>query len=168
MSAAKSGSEGETLSGSTLPVWIQYVQAFALVLIPFIGAWIAWQQVKIARTKLQHDLYDKRFAVYVAAKDSIVLISRRAHPSSDQVVEFAIRTAEAVFLFDVNILEYLKELNQRATRLSAAAFKDRHEDDCKWFNIQYLTVAEKFKPYLVLAVTQKPVRQRLVRWRPWA
>jgi hypothetical protein len=51
-----------------LPLWLQYLQAVALVLIPIIGAWIAWQQVRIARAKLHFDLYKKRFAVFEAAR----------------------------------------------------------------------------------------------------
>jgi hypothetical protein len=35
-----------------LPAWLQYLQAWAAVLIALIGAWIAWQQFKIARTKV--------------------------------------------------------------------------------------------------------------------
>ena len=33
------------------------LQTIAVIAIPLVGAWLAWQQVQIARVKLQHDLF---------------------------------------------------------------------------------------------------------------
>jgi hypothetical protein len=46
-----------------------YAQALALPIIPLLGAWIALQQMLIARIKLQHDLYDRRYAVFDGARE---------------------------------------------------------------------------------------------------
>ena len=67
-----------------LPAWLQYLQVLqvgAVALIPLIGAWIAWQQVQIARVRLQFDLYGKRFAVFEAARRLIEEISQNGNIS---------------------------------------------------------------------------------------
>ena len=51
-----------------IPWWLQYLQTFALIAIPAVGACLAWQQVQIARVKLQHDLYDRRYRVFEATR----------------------------------------------------------------------------------------------------
>jgi hypothetical protein len=44
-----------------IPSWLQYLQTASLTAIPIIGALLAWQQVQIARVKLQHDLFERRY-----------------------------------------------------------------------------------------------------------
>jgi hypothetical protein len=51
-----------------IPWWLQDLQTFALIAIPAVGACLAWQQVQIARVKLQHDLYDRRYRVFEATR----------------------------------------------------------------------------------------------------
>jgi signal transduction histidine kinase len=60
------------MSGNLLPLWVQLVQAIG---VPFVGAiiagtgvWIALQQMRIANAKLKHDLYQRRFETYAAAR----------------------------------------------------------------------------------------------------
>jgi hypothetical protein len=56
------------MSSSSLPLWVQVLQALAVPVIAAVGAWVALQQMHIARTKLQHDLYDRRYAVFQAVR----------------------------------------------------------------------------------------------------
>ena len=45
---------------------------FPQTLLAFIAAcaaWIAFQQMAIARQKLNHDLFERRFIVYMAVRD---------------------------------------------------------------------------------------------------
>jgi hypothetical protein len=73
---------------SALPVWIQYIQAGAVILIPIIGAFIANQQVKIARVKLQHDLYERRFEVFQAARKLLAHVITNGNASDDQLRKY--------------------------------------------------------------------------------
>jgi hypothetical protein len=43
-----------------------------LAIIAACAAWIAFQQWVTARLKLNHDLFERRFAVYVATQEHIV------------------------------------------------------------------------------------------------
>lgn len=56
------------MGGSSLPVWVQVLQALAVPVIAGVGAWIALQQMYLARVKLQHDLFDRRYAVFQAVR----------------------------------------------------------------------------------------------------
>jgi hypothetical protein len=51
-----------------LPPWVQILQALATPVIAIVGAWVALEQMKIARVKLRHDLYDRRYAVFQSAR----------------------------------------------------------------------------------------------------
>jgi hypothetical protein len=52
----------------SMPFWVQVLQALAVPVIAAAGAWVALQQMHIARVKLQHDLYDRRYAVFEAVR----------------------------------------------------------------------------------------------------
>ena len=47
-----------------LPAWLLWVQALDVPALAGVGAFLAYQQMQIARTKLQHDLYERRIKVY--------------------------------------------------------------------------------------------------------
>lgn len=51
-----------------MPFWVQVLQALAVPVIAAVGAWVALQQMHIARVKLQHDLYERRYAVFEAVR----------------------------------------------------------------------------------------------------
>jgi hypothetical protein len=54
------------MGSSSLPLWVQLLQALAVPVIAGVGAWVALQQMYLARVKLQHDLFDRRYAVFQA------------------------------------------------------------------------------------------------------
>ena len=58
-----------------IPLWLQILQAFSVLCISGVGAWLAWQQVQIARVKLQHDLYDRRYRVFDATLKFLVEVT---------------------------------------------------------------------------------------------
>jgi hypothetical protein len=64
---------------SRLPLWVQYGQALgALVLagvIGCLGAWIALQQMHLARVKLQRDTYDGKYTVFVAVRSLLIVVA---------------------------------------------------------------------------------------------
>jgi hypothetical protein len=54
------------------------VTSALLALVALIGACVALQQMLIARTKLNSDLFDRRFAVYSATRIYIVAMLRNS------------------------------------------------------------------------------------------
>jgi hypothetical protein len=74
-----------------LPSWVQILQALAIPLIAAVGTWVAIQQMRIARIKLHHDLYHRRYAVFQAV--------RRFSSVARHLACVRHRPADAEFLF---------------------------------------------------------------------
>jgi hypothetical protein len=99
---------------SPLPSWVQILQALAVPLIAAVGAWVAIQQMRIARIKLQHDLYDRRYAIFQAVRRFLDATVVSLVVSSDILRAFVIGTADAEFLFPDELAAYLGEMSRRA------------------------------------------------------
>ena len=148
-----------------LPAWLQYLQACAVVLIPLIGIWIALQQVQIARMKLRFDLYEKRFAVFEAARKLVIEAITHGDISTSALSAYSLRIADAVFLFDDELSNYLRQLFHHANNLSvlkraiepSPVGSSQREDlvrrageETVWFNNQVNELVLQFKPFLKL------------------
>jgi hypothetical protein len=52
-------------------IWPLWAQVFVLpsigIILTSVGVWVAVQQMRIARIKTQHDLFDRRFRIYESA-----------------------------------------------------------------------------------------------------
>ena len=82
-----------------LPIWISYMQALAVPFIAALGVWIALQQMRVARSKLRHDLWDKRFGVYEATVQLIEVASQR-RLSQEFLDQHFQKITGSMFLFD--------------------------------------------------------------------
>lgn len=103
----------------SLPGWMQWLQALAIILLSGLGAWIAFKQVRIAYAKLSFDLYEKRFAVFEAAQKLLIAILQNADVTDRDLSEYNLEVIDAGFLFDQEIEDYLDDLRKRAARLGA-------------------------------------------------
>jgi hypothetical protein len=90
-----------------------------LAIIALIGAWIALQQMLIARAKLNIDLFDRRFAVYVATRKHIVAMLQQKGGTQDDAVEWWAVASSAPFLFDKEITNFIEEVNKRGMGMRA-------------------------------------------------
>jgi hypothetical protein len=147
-----------------LPIWFLYIQGIAVVLIPPFGAWIAWQQVRIGRVKLKHDLFDRRLAVYSATRDFLFIIASNKTPTSAEAMEFNRGTVAGDFLFDDELADHLREIRMRTLkmRVGQASAERKPDGDEKeavrakarshylWLVDQLNSLSEKFKPFLRL------------------
>jgi hypothetical protein len=147
-----------------LPLWSQTLQAPAVPVIAAVGAWVAIQQMVIARVKLQHDLYDRRYAVFDAVRAFLdeAISSRIVSPETFRT--FALKTADAEFLFDDGLAGYLREMREHASKAQAiyitmqqmepgdqmaAAFSAASEHKM-WLVNQIDGLAARFRPFLML------------------
>ena len=90
------------------------VAAFLGVLTAAIGTWIAWQQHLATKSKLRLDLYDRRYAVFVATNTLLSKIVSNAAFEVSDLHDFNRDTAQAVFLFDDSLVAYIDGLRDRA------------------------------------------------------
>ena len=123
---------------------------------------------RIADIRLRHELYDRRFKVYEAAKTLLVAHLTNGKLSRDYCIAYRRGTADAVFLLDVGIVEYLKELGTQAERLLHLSIQQAEiRDDISrktkyrslvdesaqvetWLAQQFDVLISKFKPSMQL------------------
>jgi hypothetical protein len=102
-----------------LSLWVQALQALAVPVIAAVGTWVAIQQMVIARVKLQHDLYDRRYAVFDAVRAFLNEAIGSQVVSPETFRTFALKTADAEFLFDDGLAAYLREMREHASKAQA-------------------------------------------------
>jgi hypothetical protein len=125
--------------------------------IAIITTYIAFQQWKTNRQKLDLDKYDRRLKVYqevikLLSKLSITLVSL------DELVIFRAAVAEADFLFGPDILEYIEEISSHWKDLGVLQRERQDltqqeiENHTMWLANQIVKgyAKEKFKKYMNL------------------
>jgi len=90
------------------------------VLIAVFATYVAYRQYALGREKFKLDLFDKRFAVFAATRRFLTHVLQQANVSMEQLFEYRAGVAEATFLFDDGIVDYLKSIDERALRLWAS------------------------------------------------
>jgi hypothetical protein len=110
------GARKGNMTVCVVPVWVQVLQALAVPVIAAVGAWVAIQQMWIARVKLRHDLYDRRYAVFHATRRLLDEVISNKIVSGDTLRSFVLGTADAQFLFDDTLAAYLKEMRDHAAK----------------------------------------------------
>jgi hypothetical protein len=112
--------------------WLPQV---ALAIIALCGCWIATQQMLIARQKLNHDLFDRRFKVFLATRDYMAAVLGRDKDVICRAATYHIAIAPAPFLFNADITDFVQEVEKRgnAAIISSASltrtttYEKRHE-----------------------------------------
>lgn len=159
-------------TASGLPVWVSLAQALAVpvfgLVIAAASLYIAWQQKRIADIRLQHELYDRRFNVFVAAKTLLVTHLTNGKLTLEDYFAYRRGTADAVFLLDAGVVEYLEELRRQAERLlhlsrqqfeiranisQETKYPDLVDESAKietWLAQQFDILIAKFKPAMRL------------------
>ena len=118
------------MSQSQLPLWVQYGQALGppllAAVIGGVGAWIALQQMHLTRVKLQHDTYNRKYAVFEAVRWLLTVVAglKRA-PYLEDMRAFINVIGAASFLFDDKLVAYLKEIERRVYRANGLK---RHDE----------------------------------------
>ncbi len=101
---------------------------FLAVAVSFASYWSGRWQVRIAREKLRHDLYDRRFAIYIAFHDLLVAFTEKADVEAELRRANAAR-AHAPFLLDPQLGPYLEKLHDEAFRINAESELVRGRSD---------------------------------------
>jgi hypothetical protein len=128
---------------------------------------IADAQRRIAAARLNLDLYKKRYAVFEAARRLLATVVQHDHVDVEDILKFKIETAEALFLFDQDVVDYLDEIQKRVLRLRTLKAHEKTADEYgeeeKYGRLVDLAadqhqalaaelpiIVEKFEPYLRL------------------
>src|SRR5215470_13774800 len=138
---------------SDLPIWLQWVKVLAVpiftAVIALVGGWVGYQQMQIAQVKLQHDLYERRFKVYDAARTFLLRIFTMRDASQEEIQTFNTTTAEADFLFDLNVYSFLQDVGMQA--LALHTLEEARKNEPYQRLIQALNaLPHQFRPFLAL------------------
>jgi hypothetical protein len=125
---------------------------------------ITEERVHIAREKLRHDLYDRRYRVFDAARRLLAQIASQRIASDEDLRRFVIDTGDAVFLFNDDMDAHLKEIRSRAQKLQSldhlmepmpvgpqrTNFVNQSEQQFTWLISQLDGLVDTFKPFMKL------------------
>lgn len=90
------------------------------LLTPIIGVgilYIAIQQWRINQNRLRHELFDRRFVMFEAARDLILAILREAEIGPQDLRTFIGQTVGSRFLFSRKVNKYVETLVAKAREL---------------------------------------------------
>jgi len=141
---------------------IKVSQAFLTPIIGVAVVYIAWQQHKTNRNKFRLDLYDRELKVFEGLTTLLQHIVRQGTATGEQVQQYKMSTLEAVFLFNEDIVNYLKEVKSKVHKLQfvnrivdkklspkrETEVMKEQSDLYDWFNIQLTESVNKFKKAL--------------------
>jgi len=88
------------------------------VVVSFASYMSSRWQVRIAREKLRHDLYDRRFAVYMAFHALLVAVTEKADVDEELRKANAAK-AHSPFLLETHVSQYLERLHAEVFRVNA-------------------------------------------------
>jgi hypothetical protein len=143
-----------------IPIYLW--QPLATCFVGLMVAFIAFYQMKVAHDKLRLDLYDRRYKIYQATKKFVVMTLKANDYSYSQMFEFYADTTDAVFLFDSDVVDYLKQIEKRVieSRRIYDSFQplpvgvertrlcDEEQSHRLWLTDQITAMTKTFTPYL--------------------
>lgn len=145
------------------PHWTQVLAALLTPTIAVFGSFIAYRQWCTAQKKLKLDLFEKRFAVYDAARIFIASVMASGKAKDEEMFKFLSSTGETKWLlnddiatyFDEQIWKNAVELQTLDAELEGVPVGDertknvrRQGEIKKWLFAQYKALDEKFSPFL--------------------
>jgi hypothetical protein len=108
---------------AVLPYWVQIVQAIGPTAIAvaalIITAYFAYRQWATARDKLRLDLFEKRYAYFIALRDFMIFVIQHSRPDQQSVYEFNRKMVGAEFVFSGELSAYIESVITRSQKLLA-------------------------------------------------
>lgn len=127
----------------------QIIEFFSGILTPVTAVavvYIAWQQLKANRLSVRLKLYDRQACIYGELKKVLDKVFTYATVSKDDMYKFRTSSADACFLFDNDIVEYLDEIYHRGMNLAIQHERSVNEQDADKINEEYLWLCKQYEP----------------------
>jgi hypothetical protein len=124
---------------------------------------VAWLQWRLAHNKLRLELFDRRYKIYEATSKFVdAIVNDAAHDVDSYLNDFNAGTSNAEFLFDTDVLNYIKQIRTRAVgmRTARVLYESQpdgdartqniqgYEADLSWLIEQSTAMTKTFAPYL--------------------
>jgi hypothetical protein len=133
-----------------------------------VGAFISYQQWRIAEIRLRHDTYERKRRIYEAAKALLVVFQIEGSISHETFLKFSRDIADAEFVFnDAAVIQYLQTLREQAIELirsqkQGAAAADHCAELEQWFIKQFDVLRSKFNASMRLH--PPPMAKKIKEW----
>jgi hypothetical protein len=136
---------------------------FATFTVAAVAVSIAYQQFSVAREKLKLDLFEKRFTVFTAARRFLShILQHGGLLALDELGQYRADVAEATFLFDDDVTDFLAEIDRRALHLwtlhetfkgtepgpTHATLAEEISQELEWLANQLVMLKPAFEPYM--------------------
>jgi hypothetical protein len=142
--------------------WIETFKALLTPTIALFAGYIAWQQWRTNRNRLKLDLFDRRYAIYAAARNLIGHVFRHGNFTDLVLFEFVTATRESEFLLNKSVADYLDEFYRNGIELMNLNINFEHLDSLddrkqnleqqhairNWFNEQRDQLMIAFRKFL--------------------
>jgi hypothetical protein len=150
-----------------LPLWLKISSGLLTPVIAVIAVYIAFQQQKINRLRLKHELFERRLAIYDSLKQFLGLVMREGKTSYETCITLLRDTNQSPFLFGAEISTYIEMVYNKGLEL-AKAHQSLHGDQrlqngedrnrtanqvseiLTWFSDQFDISRKHFEKYLSL------------------
>ncbi|MFZ1180367.1 MAG: hypothetical protein WAN92_02400, partial [Herbaspirillum sp.] len=145
------------------PHWATYLSALSVPVVAVLGVYIAYQQWRLSQNKLKLDLFDRRFAVYDAAR---TLIDTYSHAGDKELrlLKFPSVIREAKWLLNEEVAQYLDKhlananafacLQAELDGIGVGEVRTKKAQEMAeighWFCAQYEELDKHFTPFLQL------------------
>jgi hypothetical protein len=134
-------------------------QGLLTPVIAIVATYVAWQQWKTNRYKLNLDRYDRRMRVYQEVVRFISIGIRDDNYDDDELLNFRPKVSEADFLFGEEVSKYIAELHQRACNLSRWSKEYRYDSQLKPEGYNHQKVVDEMHKEIVWISSQhEPAR----------
>ncbi len=140
--------------------YIDILSALLTPVIAIIATWIAYRQWRTNEDVSRLNKYEKRYSIYQALKDALLEIGREGNISGKGRDQLTIKTGESVFIFDDDVVNYIKTFREKSLRIyqvnrnlsnnigDTKKLANELEELEKWFQGQHQELIDKFLPYL--------------------
>ncbi len=90
----------------SVPIWLQISSGLLTPLIAIFGAYIAWQQWNLGRSKLKLELFDRRFALYKAIQHPVLHVLHTGSMDDKTYFKFRSEIGDAKWMLNEEIYKY--------------------------------------------------------------
>lgn len=148
----------------------------ATVIVALVGVYIALQQFWLASERLNRDLFEKRFSVFAAARLFLSKVAQSGGVRTEDYWQYRGNVAEATFLFDEDVSEFLDEIDSRSVQLwtieeemkrtpdgpNREVLAGRVREELDWLTSQLAMLKPTFARYMTLQ------KWHWIPWRGWS
>lgn len=143
-----------TISIDSVGIIVSSITAVTVLVLGFFQYRLARQLYKLEKDKIKLDLYNKRYDIYLKLQKFIAVVISKGTCTEGDLLEFLSYKREAAeFLFDEDIIEYLKEVYEKGVDImnrgeSTTITPEKMGEILLWFGDQSDESTKKFSPYL--------------------